>query len=111
MVVTKEKSDGFDKYKKELVYQNPKKEGTITRDYILKKVQYIFSNYVRGIDATSYSSRSGFELLRLFAAGKQPEARYQPFFFGQDADVSQSKTFNNAGVDVGGVNDQNFDLS
>jgi hypothetical protein len=99
---------GFESYEDEAKYLNPSRNGVATKDYVLKKIQYIFSSYVRGADAVKYSSRSDYELLRLFAAGKQPEERYHPYFFGSGETTSGSRTFNSTGVDVGGVGDTSF---
>ena len=100
----------FEKYEKEGVYQNPSKSMGITADYILKKVQYIFSNYVRGVDAISYSSNTYFDMLRLYSAGKQPEDKYKPYFLGS-ASSSDGRTFDSNGNDIGGVSNGKFDVT
>lgn len=109
MEITAEKqiAKGFEKYNEEGKYLNPTRTGVVTEDYVLKKVEYIFSNYVRGNDAIKYSSRGDFTLLRQFAAGKQPEERYFPYFYGSTYNGS-GRTFNNLGVDVGGISEEAF---
>ena len=100
----------FEKYTKEGAYQNPDKSMGTTADYMLKKIQYIFSNYVRGVDAISYSSNTHFDMLRLYAAGKQPEDKYHPYFLGSK-DVTDGGTFDSNGNDIGGTTSGNFNMS
>lgn len=103
----KQTAKGFEKYAVAGAYQNPTRNGAVTADHVLKKVRYMFSNYVRGVDGIKYTSRGDFENLRLYAAGRQAEEKYHPYFFGSSQ--TAGNTFNNSGVDVGGVTEQKFD--
>jgi len=91
------------KYKEVGKYQNPKRGNEPLIEHVHRKCQYIFSNYVQGVDATGYNSKEKFELLRLYGAGKQAEEIYQPYFLGSES-KSENGTFNNAGFDIGGAN-------
>ena len=103
---TTESKDVFSKYAEEGKYTNPLGGGEMTYEKMMRKVEYIFSNYVRGVDAVKYSSRSDFELFRLYAAGKQPEELYHKFFIGTSP--TGTRTFDSLGNDVGGVNSDRF---
>lgn len=92
----------IDKYKVEGAYQKPVKDGEATQEYVHMMAQHIFSNYVRGVDAIGYDSREDFEKLRAYGAGRQPEDIYKPYFYGANKD-RMGNTFNNEGVDIGGV--------
>ena len=70
------------KYGQEGTYPSPQNKGKMTQDYILGKVQYIFSNYIRGVDATKYTSRAYYQELRDYLAGRQAEQKYMPYFLG-----------------------------
>lgn len=95
-------TEGYDKDGK---YMNPRRDGkTMTKEYVLEKAQYIFSNYVRGIDATSYKSRGIYEEYRRYGAGRQSENKYKPYKVGSDSLNGSGSTFNAAGIDVGGSN-------
>lgn len=97
-----------EKYGKEGAYPSPTNKGKVTVDYTLEKVKYIFSNYVRGIDATKYGSRMYYEELRAYQAGKQAEQKYMPYFLGSASGTNA--TFNNEGGDIGGGTDRKFDV-
>lgn len=95
--------DSFiEKYKEEGKFQNPIKGKDLTIDHIHRKCEYIFSNYVRGIDATGYSSKQKFDVLRQYGAGRQAEEIYQPYFFGTEGTNNKSNTFDGLGNDIGG---------
>lgn len=83
-------------------YNNPQKDKKTTNEYILEKCQYIFSNYVKGLDATNWTSREDFETLRSYGAGKQQEEIYMPYFYG-NAPKKLGETFDINGVDIGGT--------
>ena len=98
-----------DKYKEVGKFQNPKRGNEPLIEHVHRKCQYIFSNYIQGVDATGYNSKEKFELLRLYGAGKQAEEIYKPYFLGSES-KSENGTFNNAGFDIGGANAK-FDSS
>jgi hypothetical protein len=97
-----------EKYGQEGTYPSPQNKGKMTQDYILGKVQYIFSNYIRGVDATKYTSRAYYQELRDYLAGRQAEQKYMPYFLGSGSGTST--TFTNEGVDIGGGTDRKFDI-
>lgn len=101
------KSGVEDKYKKEGAYQNPQRNGKVDVPYVLDKVRYIFSNYVRNSDGVHFSSRADFAELRAYADGKQDENKYLPALLGAGS-ATGAKTFNSAGVDTGGSGDAKF---
>ncbi|MHB8871069.1 MAG: portal protein [Candidatus Doudnabacteria bacterium] len=97
-----------DKYKKEGSFQNPTRKGAVDVPYILDKVRYIYSNYVRNTDGIHYSLRSDFSELRSYANGKQDENKYIPMLIGGSTGTGKGGTFNSAGVDIGATGDAKF---
>jgi hypothetical protein len=94
------KEDLVSKYKEDGKFQNPIKGKELTIEHVHQKCQYIYSNYVKGIDAISYGSAATFEELRAYGSGRQSEDKYKPFSSkGSDANT----TFNNQGIDIGGA--------
>ena len=59
-----------DKYKEVGKFQNPKRGNEPLIEHVHRKCQYIFSNYIQGVDATGYNSKEKFELLRQYGGGQ-----------------------------------------
>jgi len=94
------------KYSEVGVYNNPKKKGSVDEEYIRRKGEYIFSNYVRGTSETSWASQGKFSLLRKYLDGMQDEGFYKKQFFGEETGSTQ---INGLGIDIGGVSSGRFD--
>jgi hypothetical protein len=93
----------IDKYKEDGKFQNPTKGKELTIEYTHQKCQYIYSNYVRGVDAVGLSDVGRFTELRSYGAGKQSEDKYKPY---TTKNGEGSTTFNNQGVDIGGAGEK-----
>ena len=98
--------DFIEQYKQEGVYNSPRRSGKVDEEYIIRKCEYIFSNYVRSTDDISWYSRDRFQLLRQYAAGMQSETIYQKRYYGDLQNTSRS--MDNNGIDIGGASSSGF---
>lgn len=94
-------SDSVDPKKKQSAKYNPQtSEQDIGIDYFLRKMQFIYSDYLRNGAFIPYGSLSDIVINRLYAQGRQPIAKYRELLTLKQKSTGMRKGWHNMSWDI-----------